>query len=615
MSSSLYADALAPFLAEVERLRPAGAEVIDAHTHLGLDEDGRSLTLAQLLSQLDDAGARRACVFPLHDPERHPAYRVPNDRVLAWAGESDERLVPFCRLDPTEDPLAESERCLAAGARGIKLHPASPGLRVRRSGHGRRVRPRRSGGRADPDPRRTRAAAARGGPRRPRPAPSGAVLILAHGAICDQGILTTRLADHPGVLYDISCFFPLDVIELFARVPAERIVFASDPPYGQPATSLYMALRVAQHAGLDESTTSGLLGGTMAKLLDGEALPPITPPRRGPTITLSGRLARVYGYASLVGPALFTGAIDQARAMLDMAMAACRDPEPGSVGEALETIAAALSAADVLLQDPDCAQRSTWSIARSSGRPPRYRTAAERFVRAAVRSRSRQPDCRPAIASALLPLAQSEALAERTRDLVDLRVQESTEQEVLGDERHRAGKLEQQRAEQVRHHRNRPPWSLRVHPRQRLGAQIEATDLDVHAIHRGVVSGGRNALALVIETEHRRKPNRLAAIASTPEPVPTSSSGPAGRSSPASPSSNSRHRRVLAWPPVPNACPGSITISSTPSPRRALDASHGGLTWRAGTSRPVPGAGSRGSIRTGDESASSAPASRLRSRW
>ena len=89
VDESLYADALAPFLAEVEAMRPAGAEVIDAHTHLGLDEDGRSLTLAQLLEQLDAAGARRACVFPLHDPERHPSYRVPNDRVLGWAGESD----------------------------------------------------------------------------------------------------------------------------------------------------------------------------------------------------------------------------------------------------------------------------------------------------------------------------------------------------------------------------------------------------------------------------------------------------------------------------------------------------------------------------------------------
>jgi hypothetical protein len=179
----------------------------------------------------------------------------------------------------------------------------------------------------------------------------GAVLILAHGAICDQGILTTRLADHPGVLYDISCFFPLDVIELFARVPAERIVFASDPPYGMPATTLYLALRVARQAGLDEQTTRAVLGGTMASLLDGHGLPAASAPRRGASITLSGRLARVYGYASLVGPALFTGAAEQAHAMLDMALAACRDPEPGSDGEALETIGAALSAAGALVEE------------------------------------------------------------------------------------------------------------------------------------------------------------------------------------------------------------------------------------------------------------------------
>src|ERR1700732_3364100 len=116
MDQSLYERALAPFLAETERLRPADAEVIDAHTHLGLDEDGRSLSLAQLLTQLDDAGARRACVFPLHDPERRPAYSLPNDRVLAWAAESEGRLVPFCRLGPAEDPLYEGERCLGLGA-------------------------------------------------------------------------------------------------------------------------------------------------------------------------------------------------------------------------------------------------------------------------------------------------------------------------------------------------------------------------------------------------------------------------------------------------------------------------------------------------------------------
>jgi hypothetical protein len=353
VNDAIYAEALAPFLAEVESLRPARAEVIDAHTHLGLDEDGRSLTLAQLLEQLDAAEARRACVFPLHDPDRRPSYGVPNDRVLGWAGESDGRLIPFCRLDPAEAPLQEAERCLAAGARGIKLHPRAqafvfdgPEMEgvfaiAQEAGvpiliHAGRGLPPLADGLADVALRHP-----------------GAVLILAHGAICDQGILTTRLAEHPGVLYDISCFFPLDVMELFARVPAERIVFASDPPYGMPATTLYLALRVARQAGLDEQATKAVLGGTMASLLDGHALPEITAPRRGAAITLSGRLARVYGYASLVGPALFTGVEEQAHAMLEMALAACRDPQPGADGEALETIGKALAAADALVGEPD----------------------------------------------------------------------------------------------------------------------------------------------------------------------------------------------------------------------------------------------------------------------
>ncbi len=91
----------------------------------------------------------------------------------------------------------------------------------------------------------------------------------------------------------------------------------------------------------------------MASLIDGRGLPPVSAPRRGPSITLSGRLARVYGYASLVGPALFTGVGEQAQAMLDMAIAACRDPQPGDDGAALETIGAALTAAKSLVDSQD----------------------------------------------------------------------------------------------------------------------------------------------------------------------------------------------------------------------------------------------------------------------
>jgi Amidohydrolase len=295
--------------------------------------------------------------------------------VLGWARESEGRLIPFCRLDPAEGPRAESERCLAAGARGIKLHPRAQDFvfdgdemdevfAVAESAgvpiliHAGRGLPPLAEGLVDLALRHPQV-----------------VLILAHGAICDQGILTARLADHPGVLYDISCFFPLDVIELFARVPVERIVFASDPPYGHPATTLYLALRVAHQAGLDEQATRAMLGGTMAALFDGEELPAVTPPRRGPSITISGRLARVYGYASLVGPALFSGAAEQARAMLDMAIAACRDPEPGSDGEALQTIGSALTAADTLITEED------------GGRP-----AIDLVYRAIVRAATEIPD-------------------------------------------------------------------------------------------------------------------------------------------------------------------------------------------------------------------------------
>lgn len=353
MDGALYADALQPFLEEAKRLLPAGAEVLDAHTHLGLDEDGRSLTPEQLLAQLDAAGARRACVFPLHDPERRPAYTVPNDRVLAWAAESGGRLIPFCRLDPSDGPVAEAERCLAAGARGIKLHPRAQEFAF----DGRELESifavaEQAGvpilihaGRGLPPIARGLAELALRHPE--------VVLILAHGAICDQGILTSLLAGHPGVLYDVSCFFTLDVLELFARAPVERIVFASDPPYGLPQSALYMALRVAAYAGLDEAATRGVLGETVAGLFDGRGLPPASAPRRGPRITLSGRLARVYGYGSLVGPALFAGAIEQARAMLEMAIAACRDPEPGEVAEALDAIGAALTAAAALLEGED----------------------------------------------------------------------------------------------------------------------------------------------------------------------------------------------------------------------------------------------------------------------
>ena len=78
---------------------------IDAHTHLGLDEDGMAQTLEELVGDLDVHGVERAVTFPLHDPDRGENYTVPNDRVLEWCAQSNGRVIPFCRLNLTRPGL------------------------------------------------------------------------------------------------------------------------------------------------------------------------------------------------------------------------------------------------------------------------------------------------------------------------------------------------------------------------------------------------------------------------------------------------------------------------------------------------------------------------------
>ncbi|MGI8572031.1 MAG: amidohydrolase family protein [Solirubrobacteraceae bacterium] len=353
MTAAGIGSAYAPVAAELGELLPVRADVVDVHTHLGVDEDGSSLDLETLLGYLDQVdGSSCACVFPLHDPDRHPAYRTPNDRVLQWARESDGRLFPFCRLDPAEEPVAEAERCLALGARGIKLHPRAqsfgfgdgPAAAIFEVARDARVPILIHAGRGMP-PMDALAELALRYPEVP--------LVLAHAAIADQGMFATRLAEHPAVVYDTSCFSGLDVVELFARVPAERIVFGSDPPYGRPIGGLFQTMRAAAYAGLDASERGSVAGGTVTALLEGGTLPPISPPRIPQVRPVSGRLARVGAYLMMGFSAVMSGGRppDTTRALpgIALARAAARDPDPGVVGPALERIDSLLAAAERLI--------------------------------------------------------------------------------------------------------------------------------------------------------------------------------------------------------------------------------------------------------------------------
>jgi predicted TIM-barrel fold metal-dependent hydrolase len=342
-----------PIVAELRELLPDHAVVIDAHTHLGRDEDGQELDPASLIGFLDDiAPTSRACTFPLHDPERSPAYRIPNDRVLTWARESDGRLFPYCRLDPSQDPVGEAQRCLARGARGIKLHP-----RAQSFGFGNQAAEGiwKVAQEADVP---ILVHAGRGMPRMDPLADLAlrypdVVLVLAHAAIADQGMFASRLADHPNVVYDTSTLSVFDQLELFARVPAERIVFASDVPYGRPLPALHAVLRIAAYAGLDDSERTKLVGATMTDILERRPLARATPPRVPQVRSVSGRLTRINGYLLMAfAAALGSGPPpDFARGLqfISLARSVCRDPDPGAAGSALARIDEFLADAEQLL--------------------------------------------------------------------------------------------------------------------------------------------------------------------------------------------------------------------------------------------------------------------------
>lgn len=249
-----------------ERAR-LGADVFDVHTHVGQhDPDTMRCSPEQLLAALEQADAR-AAVFPLQEPD---GYRGPNAAVIAAAQASGGRLVAFARLDPRDDPAGEARRSLDAGARGLKLHPRGdshalddPQLEpVWALAHERRLPVVIHAGRGIPA---LGAHAVEICTRWP-----GARLVLAHAAISDLAWIGRRARELPNLCFDTSWWAPSDLLALFATVPPGQILFASDAPYGRIPTGALQTLRIGRQAGLSDEQLRLVLGGQLARLLDGE---------------------------------------------------------------------------------------------------------------------------------------------------------------------------------------------------------------------------------------------------------------------------------------------------------------------------------------------------------
>jgi len=285
---------------------PADAEIFDAHVHLGDDIDGMSGQYDDLMGIADRYGISRHFMFCMDEPDRHPAFRVPNDRTLEYAKRSQGRLIPFVRLDLSEDPVEEAVRCLDLGARGIKLHPRAQGFLLNDErlapifelAAERRVPILIHGGRGLPPIADNLARLVEANP--------GAQLIIAHGGIADLAALAERFSGKAGVFFDTSVWSPIDLLDVYRQISAEQILFASDYPYGQQPASLLIALRTAHVSGLGEEDLRNMLGRSAVRIAEGE--PPLEPtaPRGSDTFSQPVTFARIHQYLSMATPLLWT---------------------------------------------------------------------------------------------------------------------------------------------------------------------------------------------------------------------------------------------------------------------------------------------------------------------
>jgi predicted TIM-barrel fold metal-dependent hydrolase len=290
---------------EVRRMVPEGADLFDSHVHLGTDIDGMIGDYDRLEQMMATYGLSRAFVFCLDEPDRHPAFRAANDRTLAFAERAAGRIVPFVRLDLNETPLEEAARCLDAGARGIKLHPRAQRFDAADDRLGpvfalaeeRRVPILIHGGRGLPPIAEGLARLVEANP--------DVALIIAHAGIADLAHLSQAMGGRRGVFFDTSTWSAVDLLDLYRRVPPEQVVYASDFPYGQQPSSLFIALRTALKAGLTEEQVRLMLGGSCNRLADGLELAEPTSPVGAATLEQPMQLARIHQYLSMTMPLLW----------------------------------------------------------------------------------------------------------------------------------------------------------------------------------------------------------------------------------------------------------------------------------------------------------------------
>src|SRR5207249_364144 len=273
---------------------------------------------------MDGYGVSHAFMFCMDEPDRHPGFRAPNDRTLEHAARSNGRLLPFVRLDLSEQPIEEATRCLDLGACGIKLHPRAQRFLLNDErlapvfalSAERRVPILIHGGRGLPPIADHLHRLVEAFPE--------AQLIIAHAGIADLAGLAKHFAGKAGVFFDTSAWSPIDLLDFYRQISPEQVLYASDYPYGQQPSALLIALRTAKTAGLDDDQVRDMLARNAVRIANGE--PPHEPsaPTGSETFTQPMVLARIHQYLSMATPLLWTRQPDTF-GVLGLALNACEE--------------------------------------------------------------------------------------------------------------------------------------------------------------------------------------------------------------------------------------------------------------------------------------------------
>jgi predicted TIM-barrel fold metal-dependent hydrolase len=256
---ALTSGAMASIWSWVEAKIPAGVEVFDAHSHIGVDIDGRTMTAQGMRDRMRAAGVKKSIVFPLNDPNARDDYSGPNDVVWAAYEEHPSSFVPFFRLNPHVDYDREFARCVERGFMGLKLHPVSQEFEL----DDPRV-VRLLGMAAEMDlPVLIHAGFAMQRIVEPL-LPTvekhpGLRLILGHSAMVEVLSATRAFEEHQNVLFETSVVQVKDLYELFSSMDPSRICYGSDVPYGDLPSTLHSALAAADAAGVPDEALTGIL--------------------------------------------------------------------------------------------------------------------------------------------------------------------------------------------------------------------------------------------------------------------------------------------------------------------------------------------------------------------